>query len=134
MQEQKITVKYPPLIKWLRELDRWAELAKRTTGKKATCAIWGEHPGDVIEKWIERGTALMSQCNPDATDELLHWIKEGIIDPEYVAAQLKLQNWDYVVRVEHLEKEDDQYFPLNESWDTAVGSAMVISKAELPFG
>ena len=133
MRKQSITVEYPALIKWLRTLSQWVEAAKKSNPKTATFDVW-KNDRYTIADWVENGHCIMvmGQCDAEVAQELMNWIDAGVINPELVTEQLDYQNWDYVVSDDDSEEETD-YFPLKDSWDAAIGFAMVLSKRELPF-
>lgn len=100
-----------------------------STQKEANKAIWNSDRY-VIADWIEHGHCLMTmgQGNLEMAQELMWLIDIGQIDPLLVAEQLQQQNWDYTCTDDYSEKDDVEYYPLQDSWDMAVGCAMVLTK------
>ena len=137
MQQKSITVKYPALLKWLKTLNVWYDVAKKSSTKDASFHIWNNDQ-QAAENWIEsgHGIMLMGQCYLNVAEELMGWIENGVIDPERVATQLDFQDWDYVVQEDYADNQKldyYEYYPLKESWDAAVGFAMVLTKKEITF-
>ena len=133
MRKEVVTVEYPALIKWLRTLDAWTQIAQTSTQKQANKVIWNNHQYSIAD-WIELGHGLMtmSQCTTEMSESLMHFVEHGIIDPVLVAEQLKTQGWEYVTTDDYGEKEENEYFPLEDAWCMAMGCAMVLTKTALP--
>lgn len=84
--------------------------------------------------WIEKGTALLTQCNVAGrtTHALVELIGNGQIDAQEVQRLLALQGWEHTSTsdYDYGEKENVEYFPLVDSWQIAVGCATVLGKGQ----
>lgn len=134
MRKEVVTVEYPALIKWLRTLDAWTQIAQTSTQKQANKVIWNNHQYSIAD-WIELGHGLMtmSQCTTEMSESLMYFVEHGIIDPVLIAEQLKTQGWEYVMTDDYSEKEETEYFPLEDAWCMAMGCAMLLTRTNLPF-
>ena len=133
MRKNSVTVEYPPLLKWLRTLSQWVELARASTPKEACRRLWNNDRFNILE-WIENGHCMMvmGQCDTSVAEDIMRWIAKGIIDPKIVSMQLEYQNWEYVIKDDYDDNSETEYFALKDSWDAALGFSMILHCTELP--
>lgn len=121
-----------PLITWVQPLVQWGELLKKMGKAEAIAQVW---PNEAhVHAWIEKGTALLTQCRVagKTAHALVELIGSGAIDAQGVENLLALQGWEHasLSDYDYGEKDNAEYFPLLDSWQIAVGNATVLERGQ----
>lgn len=130
MPSPTITAVYPPMIRWTRLLDAWAQSIKYSTYADTLASIFGEYRACL--EWMQTGSRLMisTQFSEDGAKALLKWVHLGEVDPVRVAEQLRDDAWGYTMLLSPDEDENDvgeQYIVLGEQWAQMMGEVMLLT-------